>query len=121
MTLNAFSGIGMTDDATKKISKFNDAGYDVIVFDEIYFANVRMLARIKRYSDLHPNKIILATGDTNQLETIDFVSNQLDYETYMDHCIDTIFLNNLTLRENKRLKTQADKDTLKQFKADIFN
>ena len=121
VTLNAFFGIGMTDDATKKISKFSDAGYDVIVFDEIYFANVRMLARIKHYSDLNPGKIILATGDTNQLETIDLVSNQLDYETYMDHCIDTIFSNNLTLRENKRLRTQADKDILRQFKADIFN
>ncbi len=80
----------------------------MLVFDEIYFANVRMLARIKHYSELNPNKIILATGDTNQLETIDLVSNQLDYETHMDHCTDTIFPNNLTIKENKRLKTQAD-------------
>jgi hypothetical protein len=76
-----------------------------------------MLAKIKRY----PSKIILATGDTNQLETIDLVSNQIDYETYTDHCINTIFPNGVTLRENKRLKTQADKEILRQFKEDIFN
>ena len=67
----------------------------MIVFDEIYFANIRMLAKVKRYSENNPAKIILATGDTNQLETIDLISNQLDYETYMDHCIDTIFSNNI--------------------------
>lgn len=120
-TLNAFFSVGMTDDATQRMSKFDDSAYDTIVFDEIYFANVQMLAKIKRYSENNPGKIILATGDTNQLETIDLVSNQVDYETYVDSCINTIFPNSITLRENKRLRTQADKDTLKQFKEDIFN
>ena len=110
-----------TDDATKRMSKFDDSAYDTIVFDEIYFASVQMLAKIKRYSENNPNKIILATGDTNQLETIDIVSNQIDYETYVDNCISTISPNSITLRENKRLRTQADKDTLKQFQEDIFN
>ena len=82
---------------------------------------VRTLAKIKRYSENNPNKIILATGDTNQLETIDLVSNQIDYDAYMDHCIDTVFPTSIHLQENKRLKTQADKDTLRRFKADIFN
>ena len=68
----------MTDDATQRTAKFDDSSFDVIVFDEIYFASVRMLAKIKRYSENNPNKIILATGDTNQLETIDIISNQLD-------------------------------------------
>jgi len=39
----------------------------------------------------------------------------------MDRCVDTMFPNSIRLRENKRLKTQADADTLKQFKEDIFN
>jgi len=59
----------------------------VIVFDEVYFASITMLAKIKRHSENNPDIIILATGDTNQLETIDLVSNQIDYETYTDHCI----------------------------------
>ena len=111
----------MTDDATQRMSKFDDSAFDVIVFDEIYFASIRMLAKIKRYSESNPNKIILATGDTNQLETIDLISNQLDYETYMDHCINTIFPNNIKLSENKRLKTEEDKEILRQFKDDRFN
>ena len=121
VTLNSFFGVGMSENPNDKISKFDDTAYDVIVFDEIYFANIRMLARIKKYSEQNPNKIILATGDTNQLETIDLVSDQIDYETYMDHCIDTIFPTGITLQENKRLRTQADKDILRQFKEDIFN
>ncbi len=32
--------------------KFDDKPYDVIVFDEIYFASVRMFAKVKRYSEL---------------------------------------------------------------------
>ena len=63
----------------------------------------------------------MATGDTNQLETIDLVSDQIDYDVYTDHCINTIFPTGIMLHENKRLKTQADKDTLKRFKEDIFN
>ena len=121
VTLNSFFGVGMTDDATQRMAKFDDSKYDVIVFDEVYFANISMLAKIKRYSESNPNKIMLATGDTNQLETIDLVSNQIDYEIYTDHCINTIFPNGVMLHENKRLRTQADKETLRRFKADIFN
>ena len=80
-----------------------------------------MLTKIKRYAENNPTKIILATGDTNQLETIDLVSNQIHYDVYTDHCVNTIFPTGTMLRENKRLQTQADKDTLRKFKDDIFN
>ena len=118
-TLNKFFSIGMTEET--KMKKFDDSGYDVIVFDEIYFANVQILARIKNYVSNNPNKIILATGDTCQLETIDPISDQKDYDKYFNHCINTIFPNEINLLENKRLKTKEDKDTLKQLKSDIFN
>ena len=121
VTLNTFFGVGMSDDATQKMAKFDDSIYDVIVFDEIYFANIRMLTKIKRYCENNPSKIILATGDTNQLETIDLVSNTTNYEEYMELCLDTMFPNRIMLRENKRLRTKKDKDTLKQFKQDIFD
>ena len=41
------------------------------MFDEVFFYSVRKLGMIKRYCDEHPEKIVLATGDTNQLETIE--------------------------------------------------
>jgi hypothetical protein len=121
VTLNHFFGVGMCEAAADRISKFDDSKYDVIVFDEIYFASVRMLAKIKRYSETNPNKIILATGDTDQLETIDLVSDRIDYDTYMNQCIDIIFPDSVLLKENKRLKSQEDKEYLRRFKADIFN
>ena len=65
VALNTFFAVGLTDDATQRMNKFDDSKYDVLVFDEIYFANVRMLAKIKRYSENTPQKITLATGDTN--------------------------------------------------------
>ncbi len=111
----------MTDDATQRMAKSDDASYNVIVFAELYFANIVMLAKIKFYSENNPDTIILATGDATQLDTIGLVSNQIDYETYTDHCINTISPNGLALHENKRLKTQADKDILRRFRADIFN
>ena len=80
-----------------------------------------MLAKIKRYSENNPDKIIIATGDTCQLETIDLISSEIDYDEYMNHCINIIFPNNIYLRENKRLKTEEDKNKMKHFKADIFN
>ena len=122
VTLNQFFGVGMSEDGgVTRMSKFNDKPYDVIVFDEIYFASVRMLAKVKRYSELNPEKIVLATGDTDQLESIDLISDNINHDTYMNHCIDTIFPNNLLLKENKRLKSDLDKATLATIKEDLFN
>ena len=122
VTLNQFFGVGMSEDGgVTRMSKFNDKPYDVIVFDEIYFASVRMLAKVKRYSELNPDKIVLATGDTDQLESIDLISDSINHDTYMNHCIDTIFPNSVLLKENKRLKTDIDKATLARVKEDIFN
>jgi hypothetical protein len=118
-TINRFFSIGMTEDT--KMAKFDDSPFDTIVFDEIFFCSVRKLARIKRYCDANPDKIVIATGDTNQLECIDCVTNQHDYDTYYNKCVDMIFPDSMYLKENKRLKTKKDKDLLKQFKQDIFD
>ena len=119
VTLNKFFSIGMTEDS--KMARFDDSPYDTVVFDEIFFASIRKLARIKHYADKHPEKIIIATGDTNQLETIDIVSNQLDYDECSNHCINIIFPNMIYLRENKRLKREEDKRKLSLFKEEIFD
>jgi len=44
-----------------QMAKFDDGPYDTIVFDEIFFSSIRKLARIKRYCDEHPEKIVIAT------------------------------------------------------------
>ena len=88
VTLNKFFGIGMTE--TSRMAKFNEFLYDTIVFDEVFFYSVRKLGMLKRYCDEHPDKIVLATGDTNQLETIDVVSNQLNPDVYTNYCLNSI-------------------------------
>jgi len=119
VTLHRFFSVGTKNDEV--IAKFDDSDYDVIVFDEIYFADIHMLARIKKYSETKLDKIIIATGDTNQLETVSELSNTISYEEYADHCIDTMFSNSIFLTINKRLNSDEDRETLKQFKLDIFN
>ena len=82
VTLNELFGIGLSDNT--KIEKFDDSNFDVIVFDEIYMASISMLKRIKHYVEKHENKIIIATGDTEQNEAIDIVSSELDVDEYMN-------------------------------------
>jgi hypothetical protein len=118
-TINRFFGIGLSDES--KMNPFDASGYDTIVFDEIFFSSVRKLARIKRYCEEHPEKIVIATGDTCQLESIDCITNQHNYDEYYNKCVDLIFPINMCLQENKRLEKQEDKDTLKQLKLDIFD
>ena len=76
---------------------------------------------INKYIDDNPNKSIIATGDTNQLETIEKITNQLNYDDYMNHCIDMMFPSLMYFQENKRLKSNDDKEILKRFTEDIFN
>ena len=121
ITMHSFFGVGHQSNKNSKKSKFDASDYDVIVFDEIYFANIRMLARIKAYCEANLDKIIIATGDTAQLECIDLISNNIEYDRYMDHCIDSIFPYNIHLKINKRLDNEEDKIILAQFKKDIFD
>ena len=65
-------------------------------------------------------KNILATGDINQLESIESVSNVKNYDEYMNQCINMIFPNEIYLKENKRLETQEDKTKLENIYDDIF-
>ena len=58
-TLNDFFSVGITEDATKKMTKFDDSSYDVIVFDEIYFANITMLAKSKGILKTIQTKLLL--------------------------------------------------------------
>ena len=98
------------------MAKFDDSPYDTIAFDEIFFSSVRKLARIKRYCHEQPEKIVIATRDTNQLESIDCITNQHNYDEYYNKCVDLIFPDSMCLRENRRLKRKRDKETLTQFK-----
>ena len=55
------------------------------------------------------------------MKSIDLITNQHDYDEYYNRCIDLIFPVSMYFRENKRLKDQREKQTLKDFKRDIFD
>ena len=90
VTINRFFSISIKN-TESKIEKFDDSAYDTIVFDEIYFSDIQKMARIKKYCDANPDKIIIATGDTSQLQPINELSNQFEYAEYADNCINQIF------------------------------
>ena len=83
------------------------------------FPNVKNLTRIERFCDQHPEKIIIATGDTDQLECIDLITNKKDYDEYCNFCINSISPFGIGLQENKRLKNKKDREKLKKIKKDI--
>ena len=73
-TVNKFFSIAIEEGET--LPAFDHSAYDVICFDEIYFNPYRILARIGKFIEENKhNKIIIATGDTNQLPTIEPLSN----------------------------------------------
>ena len=110
----------MTDDS--EIKQFDSSAYDVVVSNEIFLMDTRKLARIKKYIVANPEKIVLATGDANQLEPVEPATNaHEDLEACSNSCVDLIFPDQLFLRDNKRLRTAEDKQKLRDFKADIFN
>ena len=47
------------------------------------------------------DKIILATGDVDQLECTDIISNVKKYEEYINNCINWVFPYEIFLKENK--------------------
>ena len=118
MTINKFFGISYGDE---RLEKFDYSGVDVIVFDEIIFHNVGKWALIWDFCKNNPDKIVVATGDTNQLKNPERVSNVMSFEKYADHCIDLIFENNIMLYECKRLRTEEDRKKLYDIKAMIVN
>ena len=118
-TPNQFFSFGINPNS--KMPKFDDSSYNVIVFDEIYFYDIPMMARIKKYCLANPDKIIIATGDTCQLNPINPLTNQFKHAEYADNCINQIFQYEIYLEENKRLKLDSDKQKLKNVKTELFN
>ena len=118
MTINKFFGISYGDE---RLEKFDYSDVDVIVFDEIIFHNVGKWALIWDFCKNNPDKIVVATGDTNQLKKPERVSNVMSFEKYANHCIDLIFENTIMLYECKRLKTEEDRKKLYDIKGMIMN
>ena len=100
MTLNMLLGIHLDDN--KKMNKKDRSKYKCIVFDEIYLYNPDELKLISKFINKNIDKIILATGDTNQLKSFGYDSNNIeDLQKYISNCIDYIFNDMIILKEIK--------------------
>ena len=66
----------MTINNEETLTKIDSSQFDVIVFDEIYFVDICKLSKIKHFVDNNKDEILIATGDTSQLEPINDYSNQ---------------------------------------------
>ena len=110
ITINKFFGVGLSENS--KMERFNDKPYDCIVFDEIYMCDIQMLTRIKNYCQNNPDKIIVGTGDCNQLPPVNYCLNQVNYKEYYEECLNIIFPNEIYFNIPKRVKSQSDIDKL---------
>ena len=88
LTINKFFGISYGDE---RLNKFDYSNYNVIVFDGIYFHNVDKWALIWDFWKNNPDKIVVATGDTNQLKNPESLNNVFSFERYINYCINLIF------------------------------
>ena len=89
LTLNKFFGISFGD---VKLEPFDYSGYDVIVFDEIYFSSLNTYWRIEQFVEQNKhNKIIIATGDAKQLRPVQELTNTQNHEEYTNTMIEYIF------------------------------
>ena len=103
-------------------TEYDVSGFDCIVFDEIFMHDPRVLGMIKSYMHKHSNMKFIATGDLNQLMPFGYEFNNVqNVGTYMTECVDALFPNQITLKENKRLTNAEDKQRLVNLKNDIFD
>ena len=84
VTVNTFFSIQVGEE---RLSEFDHSFLDVIVFGEIYFNSIPVLARIKSFVEKNSDKIIVATGDEHQLQGVVDITSTQDYHTYLDSCI----------------------------------
>ena len=99
------------------MKSFDCSEFNVFVFDEIYFNDIHILNRIKKFIDNNKDKIIIATGDSEQLKPVNDITNQdIDYDEYMDSVMSQLFKHEIFLKINKRFKNKEDMERLEEFK-----
>jgi len=122
VTLHNLLGMGITDEQNKKAKQKDISKFEAVGFDELMLYNVDSLTRIYRYMNSNQDKHFYATGDLDQLLPFDIKLNNIkDIKSYLQNCIDQLFPNKIILKENKRLKTDEDKQRLNELKKDIFD
>jgi len=122
ITLNMLLGLKIDDNIHTKMNQYDVSAYECIIFDEMLLYNPYQLFLIKNFIEKHPSKRILGTGDCDQRKPFSFGVNNINNKAqYQMFCVNQLFPNQITLRINKRLKSESDKTKLIKMKKDLFN
>ena len=122
ITYHKLFGMPIRND-NENTNKIDLGNYECICFDEIGLNNFRELTNIARFINDHQDKLIIATGDSDQNTPFTHKLNNYEYnmKEYLITCRNIIFPNQITLHINKRSKTEDDKQKMELLKEDIFN
>lgn len=110
--------------AYAKGKQFDVSEYDAICFDEVFMYSDTRLKKIDRYMSAHPDIKFIATGDLDQLQPIQSEREGCvipDMKQYRMRALDMMFPNQIQLEICKRVRTEKERETLKNLKADIFD
>ena len=122
ITVNMLLGIFGEGKEYVKMKPHDVSPYDCICFDEIMMHAPKMLHRIALFMKKYPDKKFFSTGDTDQLQPIDFKANNVpNKQKYLFKCVQLMFGNHIHLRIAKRLETEEQRESLRLLKRDIFN
>lgn len=122
ITLNMLIGFFGEGQEYAKFKVFDVSAYDTICFDEVMLYAPNLLKKVDMFIKGHQEIKFMATGDLDQLQPFDLYHNNIvDIPGYIKKCINFMFENQITLKINKRLKTDKQKEKLTELKHDIFN
>ena len=121
ITVHKLMGLTANDEQLKKHKPVDVSEVKVICFDEIYLNSMRMLARIDKFITGHPDIKFLATGCNHQLTPFDNDLDGCEPMKYMQRAVNMTFPHQITLKINKRLKSEDDRKRMKSLESDIFD
>src|SRR4051812_24724015 len=88
----------------------------------VLMRSTRYIEKIDEFMNKYPSKKYFATGDRDQLQPINISANNvMNHQLYMLNCMNQLFPTQITLKINKRLKTDEQRNKLNQLKADILD
>ena len=92
------------------VAKMDLDDYDTIVFEEVYCNNIFMLSNLFRFIQ-NTNKTVIANGDVFQLKPVKYeeLCNNTEYDSHYRKVISYMFPHAVMLHQNKRCKTEEDK------------
>lgn len=121
ITINTLLGFFGEGQQYVKMKPYDITKYDCICFDEIMMNPPSILQKIALFMNSHPEKKFFSTGDLDQLQPINFVTDIKDPRAYLMDCINQMFPNQVTLKIIKRVKTEEERKRITDIKKEIFD